>query len=138
MKHLHTRVATILAVAALACSGQLESSDPRRCGAGCGRRPVAGRIPGISSMVVTDQAQFRVLRNYAEPGATRRMHSHDDVAFRVFVLVTGALTLTVDGESPVPVTPGEALHLPAGAKHAFDPNTGTAAPPRWWKCSGKQ
>ena len=122
MKNLHTRAVTIVAVSVLTC---LASSDllsqalagPERA------KPVAGD-PGISSMVVTDQGQFRVLRDYAEPGATRRMHSHDDTSYHVFVLVTGALTLTVEGQSPVAVTAGETLQLPGGAKHTFT-NTGT-------------
>lgn len=122
MKNLHTHAVTIVAVSVLAClaSSNLLSqalAGPERA------KPVAGD-PGISSMVVTDQTQFRVLRDYAEPGATRRMHSHDDASYHVFVLVTGALTLTVEGQSPVTVTPGETLQLPAGAKHTFT-NTGT-------------
>ena len=88
-------------------------------------RPVAGD-PGISSMVVIDRPEFRVLRDYAEPGATRRMHSLDDATYHVFVLVTGQLLLTIDGEAPVDVTPGEALYLKGGAKHTFR-NTGTVA-----------
>ena len=87
-------------------------------------RPVAGD-PGISSMVVMDQPAFRVLRDYAEPGATRRMHSHDDAAWHVFTLVTGHLLLTVDGENPVEVTQGQVLNLKGGAKHTFK-NTGTS------------
>jgi mannose-6-phosphate isomerase-like protein (cupin superfamily) len=86
-------------------------------------RPVAGD-PGVSSMAVTNQLQFRVLRDYAEPGAVRRMHSHDEATWHVFVLVTGQLTLTVEGESPVDVTPGQVLTLKGGAKHTFK-NTGT-------------
>jgi quercetin dioxygenase-like cupin family protein len=88
-------------------------------------RPVAGD-PGLTTMVVLDRPEFRVLRDYAEPGATRRMHSHDDATYHVFVLVTGQLLLTVEGESPVEVTPGEALYLKGGAKHTFK-NTGTVA-----------
>jgi quercetin dioxygenase-like cupin family protein len=88
-------------------------------------KPVAGD-PGISSMVVTDQPQYRVLRDYAEPGATRRMHSHKDATYHVFVLVTGELQLTVEGESPVKVTAGEALPLKGGANHTFT-NTGKVA-----------
>ena len=75
-------------------------------------------------MVVTNQSQFRVLRDYAEPGATRRMHSHDDATWHVFVLVTGQLTLTVDGEGPVDVTQGQVLTLKGGARHTFK-NTGS-------------
>ena len=87
-------------------------------------RPVTGD-PGISSMVVMDRTEFRVLRDYAEPGATRRMHSHD-ATWHVFTLVTGQLRLTIDGESPVDVTPGEVVYLKGGAKHTFT-NTGTVA-----------
>jgi quercetin dioxygenase-like cupin family protein len=86
-------------------------------------RPVAGD-PGISSMVVMDQPQFRVLRDYAEPGAVRRMHSHDDATWHVLTLVTGQLLLTIEGESPVEVTQGQVLNLKGGAKHTFK-NTGT-------------
>ena len=86
-------------------------------------RPVAGD-PGISSMVVMNEAQYRVLRDYAEPGATRRMHSHDDATWHVFTLVTGQLRLTIEGEKPVDVTQGQVLKLKGGAKHTFT-NTGT-------------
>ena len=88
-------------------------------------RPVAGD-PGISSMAVVDRPEFRVLRDYAEPGATRRMHSHDDATYHVFTLVTGQLTLTVEGEAPIEVTQGQVLSLKGGAKHTFK-NTGTVA-----------
>jgi mannose-6-phosphate isomerase-like protein (cupin superfamily) len=88
-------------------------------------RPVAGD-PGISSLVVTEQAQFRVLRDYAEPGAVRRMHNHADATFHVFVLVTGQLQLTVQGEPMVEVRPGEVLTLKGGAMHTFV-NTGKVA-----------
>jgi quercetin dioxygenase-like cupin family protein len=88
-------------------------------------RPVAGD-PGISSMLVMEQPEFRVLRDYAEPGATRRMHSHDDATWHVFTLVTGQLLLTIDGESPIEVTQGQVLNLKGGAKHTFR-NTGTVA-----------
>ena len=88
-------------------------------------RPVTGD-PGISSMVVLDQPEYRVLRDYAEPGAVRRMHSHDDATWHVFTLVTGQLTLTIDGEAPVDVTQGQVLQLKGGAKHTFK-NTGTVA-----------
>ncbi len=88
-------------------------------------RPVAGD-PGISSMVVMNQTEYRVLRDYAEPGATRRMHSHDDATWHVFTLVTGQLRLTIEGEKPVDVSQGQVLSLKGGAKHTFT-NTGTVA-----------
>src|SRR5438128_11599492 len=81
-------------------------------------RPVAGD-PGLSTMLVMDRPEFRVLRDYAEPGATRRMHSHDDATWHVFTLVTGQLLLTVEGESPVEVRQGQVLYLKGGARHTF-------------------
>lgn len=81
-------------------------------------RPVQGD-PGISSLVVLDLPQYRVLRDYAEPGATRRMHAHKDATYHVLVLITGSLRLTVLGEAPVEVHPGEALALTGGIEHTF-------------------
>jgi quercetin dioxygenase-like cupin family protein len=81
-------------------------------------RPVAGD-PGLSSMVVMDQAEFMVLRDYAEPGATRRMHSHDSVEWIVFTLVTGKLVLTFEGQAPMEVEPGQVLHFKGTARHTF-------------------
>jgi quercetin dioxygenase-like cupin family protein len=88
-------------------------------------RPVAGD-PGISSMVVMDRPEFRVLRDYAEPGATRRMHNHADATWHVFTLVTGQLRLTIDGQDPIDVTQGQVIDLKGGAMHTFT-NTGAAA-----------
>ena len=85
-------------------------------------RPVQGD-PGISSMLVVEESAFRVLRDYAEPGATRRVHSHRAATYHVFVLVTGSLRLTVEGEDPVDVGPGEVVSIPGGANHTFT-NTG--------------
>jgi quercetin dioxygenase-like cupin family protein len=86
-------------------------------------RPVAGD-PGISTMVVVDAPAFRVLRDYAEPGATRRMHQHVDATYHVFTLVTGQLVLTIEGEPPVGVVQGQVVSLKGGAMHTFT-NTGT-------------
>ena len=88
-------------------------------------RPVTGD-PGISSMPVMDRPDFRVLRDYAEPGATRRMHSHDDATYHVLTVVTGQLRFTIEGESPMDLTQGQVIDLKGGARHTFT-NTGTVA-----------
>jgi quercetin dioxygenase-like cupin family protein len=85
-------------------------------------RPVTGD-PGISSMVVLEEAAFRVLRDYAEPGATRRMHNHKDATWHVFTLITGQLRLTIEGEPPRDVAQGEVVSLRGGVMHTFT-NTG--------------
>ena len=86
-------------------------------------RPVTGD-PGISSMVVMDRPDFRVLRDWAEPGAVRRMHNHADATYHVFTLLTGQLVLTVEGQPPVEVKAGDVIDLKGGAMHTFK-NTGT-------------
>jgi quercetin dioxygenase-like cupin family protein len=103
--------------------GTASRADAQALGEPEKARPVQGD-PGISSMVLMDLPQFRVLRDYAEPGATRRMHQHADATYHVFVLLTGQLNVTVEGESPVDVTPGQVLSLKGGAMHTFK-NTGT-------------
>lgn len=86
-------------------------------------RPVTGD-PGISSMVVMDRDSFRVLRDWAEPGAVRRMHQHVDATTHVFTLVTGQLVLTIEGQAPVEVKQGDVVELKGGVMHTFK-NTGT-------------
>jgi quercetin dioxygenase-like cupin family protein len=86
-------------------------------------RPVNGD-PGMSTMVVVDTDEIRVLRDYAEPGATRRMHQHADATFHVFTLITGQLKLTVEGEAPQDVSQGQVVNLKGGVMHTFT-NTGT-------------
>jgi quercetin dioxygenase-like cupin family protein len=86
-------------------------------------RPVAGD-PGISSMVVMDRPDFRVLRDWAEPGAVRRMHNHADATYHVFTLLTGQLVLTIEGQPPVDVKAGDVVDLKGGVMHTFK-NTGT-------------
>ena len=75
-------------------------------------------------MVVIDRPDFRVLRDWAEPGAVRRMHNHPDTTYHVFTLLTGQLTLTIEGQEPVEVKAGEVVELKGGAMHTFK-NTGT-------------
>jgi quercetin dioxygenase-like cupin family protein len=87
-------------------------------------RPTPDKEPGISTMTVMDRPDFRVLRDWAEPGAERIMHSHPGTAYHVFTLLTGQLTLTVEGQPPVVVKAGDALEIPGGARHTFK-NTGT-------------
>ena len=80
--------------------------------------------PGISWMVLTDSPDYRVLRDFARPGATRRMHHHADASWHILTLTTGKLTLTVEGQSPVEVTPGQPVALEGGVMHSFT-NSGT-------------
>lgn len=86
-------------------------------------KPVTGD-PGISSMNVMERPEFRVLRDWAEPGAVRRMHNHADATYHVFTLLTGQLTLTIEGQAPIDVKAGDVVDLKGGAMHTFK-NTGS-------------
>lgn len=84
--------------------------------------PVKGD-PGISSMRVMDRPDFFVLRDWAEPGAVRRMHNHPKTTYHIFTLITGQLRLTIEGQPPIDVKPGEVVELNNAQMHTFV-NTG--------------
>lgn len=86
-------------------------------------QPVPGD-PGMAYMVVMDRPDFRVLRDWADPGAVRRMHNHPDATYHVFTLVTGQLRMTIEGQPPFDVKQGDVLELKGGVMHGFT-NTGT-------------
>jgi quercetin dioxygenase-like cupin family protein len=52
------------------------------------------------------------------------MHNHPEFSYHVFILLSGTLRLTVEGEEPKVVQAGEVLRLKAGANHTFT-NVGT-------------
>ena len=84
--------------------------------------PVKGD-PGISSMRVMDRPDFFVLRDWAEPGAVRRMHNHPNTTYHIFTLVTGQLRLTIEGQPPIEVKQGDVVELNNAQMHTFV-NTG--------------
>ena len=51
-------------------------------------------------------------------------HNIADATYHVFTLLTGQLTLTVEGQEPVDVKAGDVIELKGGAMHTFK-NTGT-------------
>ena len=125
MRLMPTNRIGLIAVMALVPTAFANTTAAQAVGGAEGAKPVAGD-PGISSMMVIDETQFRVLRDYAEPGATRRMHAHADATYHVFTLITGQLRLTVEGQPPIDVTAGQVLSLKGGVPHTFT-NTGTVA-----------
>jgi quercetin dioxygenase-like cupin family protein len=86
-------------------------------------QPVQGDA-GMSYREVMNKDQFRVLQDWAEPGAVRRMHNHPGTTYHVLTLLTGQLLLTVEGQKPVEVKAGDVLEFAPGVMHGFT-NTGT-------------
>lgn len=90
-------------------------------------RPVTGDgNVGISNAVLRDQGEVRALRVVVEPGGTRAMHAHDDVKFHLFVPITGTMTLSLEGGTPVVVPAWQPYYMKAGTRHGFQ-NNGSSA-----------
>jgi quercetin dioxygenase-like cupin family protein len=83
--------------------------------------------PGVNFVAVVENAQVRVLQFTLQPGAIRRPHVHNDVAFTVIVPTTGSLELIVDKDPVVTVVPGQASYMAKGQTHSFTNKTGAAA-----------
>ena len=73
-------------------------------------------------MVMADTPRYRMLRVFAEPGATRRMHHHEDMAWHVVTLATGKIVLTVEGQAPQEIVAGQSVVLKGGVQHTFTNN----------------
>jgi quercetin dioxygenase-like cupin family protein len=106
----------------VSCLAALALLSAQAAGQAIGGAPVARPVqgdPGVYSSRVLDEPGYRTLRNYAEPGATRRLHRHDDVTYHVFILLTGTLRFELAGADPRVVGTGEIVSVPAGADHSF-------------------
>jgi quercetin dioxygenase-like cupin family protein len=79
--------------------------------------------PGVARAVLMDRSEVRILRVEIQPGAVRRVHTHDDVRFHLFLPLSGAIELTI-ASKPVNATVGQAYFLEKGTPHGFK-NTGT-------------
>jgi quercetin dioxygenase-like cupin family protein len=90
-------------------------------------RPLTGTgNVGVSNAILRDQPEVRALRVVVEPGGTRAMHSHDDVKFHLFVPVTGAMTLNLEGAPSVVVPAWQPYYMKTGTRHGFQ-NSGSAS-----------
>jgi quercetin dioxygenase-like cupin family protein len=79
---------------------------------------------GVARAVLLDKPQVRVLRVEIQAGATRKMHTHDDVRFHLFLPITGAIEFTKGTEKTAAV-PGQVFYMDKGTQHGFR-NTGTS------------
>ena len=80
--------------------------------------------PGVRPTRLIDRAEIRVSRVEIQAGATRRVHSHDDVEYHVWVPLEGTLQITVGSDAPLTVKPGQAIFMKKGTPHGFR-NVGT-------------
>ena len=80
----------------------------------------------ISNAVLRDQSDIRVIRVVVEPGGTRAKHAHTDVKFHLFVPISGAMVVDLDGGQTVNVPAWQPYYMTAGTQHGFH-NTGSSA-----------
>ena len=79
--------------------------------------------PGVARATLLDNAQVRILRVEVQPGGVRRIHTHDDVRFHLFLPIAGAFEITIGSAKPVKAAVGQAFYLEKGTTHGFR-NTG--------------
>ncbi len=86
--------------------------------------PAAGEAdPGVRPTRLIDRDEVRVSRVEIQPGATRRVHVHDDVAYHLWIPIEGTLQITVGADAPIAAAAGQAFFLKRGTPHGFK-NTG--------------
>src|SRR5579872_3665711 len=98
------------------------------CVPGLAQIPGPAAVPtqdaGVARAVLLDKTQVRVLRVEIQAGATRKMHTHDDVRFHLFLPITGSIEFTKGTEKTAAV-PGQVFYMDKGTLHGFR-NTGTS------------
>ena len=82
--------------------------------------------PGVRPTRLIDRAEVRVSRVELQAGATRRVHTHDDVEYHVWVPLDGSFQITIGSDAPVTAKPGQAFFFKRGTPHGFK-NVGTSA-----------
>jgi len=80
----------------------------------------------ISNAVLRDQSDIRVIRVVVEAGGKRAMHAHNDVKFHLFVPISGAMVVDLDGGQTANVPAWQPYYMKAGTQHGFH-NTGSSA-----------
>jgi quercetin dioxygenase-like cupin family protein len=71
-----------------------------------------------------DRQEVRVSRVEIQPGATRRVHAHDDVEYHLWIPIEGHLQITIGSDPPIAASSGQAFFLKRGTPHGFK-NIGT-------------
>jgi mannose-6-phosphate isomerase-like protein (cupin superfamily) len=82
--------------------------------------------PGVRPTRLIDRDEIRVSRVEIQPGATRRVHIHDDVQYHVWVALEGTLQITIGSDAPVTAKKDQAFFMKRGTPHGFK-NIGTTA-----------
>jgi quercetin dioxygenase-like cupin family protein len=93
-------------------------------GSSAGQTQLPEADPGVQPTRLLDRAEVRVSRIELRAGATRRVHTHDDVEYHLWIPIEGSLALTIGKGPAIAAKPGEAHFMTRGTSHGFR-NTGT-------------
>src|SRR3981081_1720132 len=80
--------------------------------------------PGVKPTRMIDRPEVRASRVVIDPGATRRVHAHDDVVYHLWIPIEGPLQIRMGSDPPVTAVSGQAFFLKRGTPHGFK-NIGT-------------
>src|SRR5688572_9199298 len=89
------------------------------CGTAAGQTRVPEPDPGVRPTRLLDRPEVRVSRVELQPGATRSVHTHDDVEYHLWIPIEGNLELTIGKGPAVAAKPGEAHFMTRGTSHGF-------------------
>jgi quercetin dioxygenase-like cupin family protein len=110
MRH---RIAALGAVLTLAASHAAFAQPP------AAPQVTAEADPGVRLTRLIDRAEVRLSRIELQPGAVRRVHAHDDVAYHLWVPIAGSLEITIGSDAPVAAASGQAFFMKRGTPHGF-------------------
>ena len=110
MRH---RIAALAAVLTLAASHAAFAQAP------AAPQVTAEADPGVRLTRLIDRAEVRLSRIELQPGAVRRVHAHDDVAYHLWVPIAGSLEITIGTDAPVAASSGQAFFMKRGTSHGF-------------------
>ena len=88
-------------------------------GLSAGQTQLPEADPGVRPTRLIDRAEVRVSRVELQPGATRSVHTHDDVEYHLWIPIEGNLELTIGKGPAVAAKPGEAHFMSRGTSHGF-------------------
>jgi quercetin dioxygenase-like cupin family protein len=83
----------------------------------------AAAAEGITNTRILDRADIRITRLEIMPKSTRSLHSHPDMQYQVFIPLTGAIDMNVEGHPSERVEPLNAHYLTGGVVHGFTNNS---------------
>jgi quercetin dioxygenase-like cupin family protein len=89
------------------------------CRIGAAQTPGPEADPGVRPTRLLDRAEVRVTRVDIQAGSTRRVHTHDDVEYHLWIPIEGSLQLTIGTETPTAAKPGQAYFMSRGTSHGF-------------------